>query len=257
MLTFIYPSDFFKPKNVDEAFAEEASFIKELGHKVITQNTNTDFEGSVCIYRGWMLSDLEYNQLELFVQHYHGTLLTSQSDYYKTHHLPNYYPLIKDVTPETFFLEKSKISVANLEIIWNRSLMDGWNGIFVKDYVKSLTTTEGSVAKTKQSLVNIVTKLDDMRGVEGGLSLRRLENFVPETEVRYFYFQGQIFSPNNEPIPDVAYYVADKISSPFFSIDVIKDTNGKYWVVEIGDGQVSGFKNPWNKESIQAIFKDA
>lgn len=55
-----------------------------------------------------------------------------------------------------------------------------------------------------------------------------------------------LFKSESTPSPIVE-ECARRISklSKFFTIDVIKDVNGKDWIVEVGDGQVSGLKE-WN-----------
>ena len=76
--------------------------------------------------------------------------------------------------------------------------------------------------------------------IEGGLCIRRVEDFLVETEQRYFVLRGKphCFSPTDK-IPDIVFECAKRIDSQFFSVDVIHRADGKLRIVEIGDGQVS------------------
>ncbi len=76
--------------------------------------------------------------------------------------------------------------------------------------------------------------------IEGGICVGRIEDFVPETEKRYFVLSGKPFAAlADEEIPEIVSECAKRIGSHFFSVDVIARRDGTKWVVEIGDGQVS------------------
>lgn len=253
--TFIYPADYFDAKQVDESFKNEANLLSSNGHQILTFSVENPkkwvVENNLCIYRGWMLSKEDYELLSETILKSNGVLLTSKEQYFSSHYLPNWYKSLKDFTPETIVIEKAKIST--IKAIAENS---GWSDFFVKDYVKSLTTSEGSIAKSIDELCNIVNKIDTMRSIEGGICIRHVESFVENTEVRFFVFKNNIYAPDNIEIPDIAFKVMERIDLPFFSIDIIKDKDGKSWLVEIGDGQVSSFKSPWSNDNILSIFQD-
>lgn len=244
MFKFLIPSDYFDNNKFDEAFEKEVNILKQSGFDVYPYSTEKfkkiDFGGSKVIYRGWMLNNEEYSFLEHFVKENNGELLTNKVDYFNAHHLPNWYEKLKEFTPQTVFVKNTDIS-SLYEVAKNT----GWDKFFVKDFVKSLTTKQGSICNLEE-IQDIVKKIDFYRGVEGGICLRKVEDFDNNSELRYFVFQGKIYSPNNEKIPEIVIKVSDIIKLPFYSIDVIKEKySNKEWIVEIGDGQVSSYKDPW------------
>ena len=58
--------------------------------------------GSRVVYRGWMLKGGEYASLVRAVEGCGATTFTSPREYLLAHHLPSWYPLLADLTPEPF-----------------------------------------------------------------------------------------------------------------------------------------------------------
>jgi acetoacetate decarboxylase len=71
--------------------------------------------------------------------------------------------------------------------------------------------------------------------------------------VRHFVFQGKAHSPGIET-PEIVSLAAQKIKSPFFSVDTIRRKDGEIRIVELGDGQVSDRKS-WTAAQFLKIFK--
>ncbi len=118
----------------------------------------------------------------------------------------------------------------------------GWDSFFIKDYVKSLKTSIGSIVRQPAEIHTVVSEMEQFRGtIEGGICVRRVEDLIPETERRYFVVDGRIFSAKSDvPTPEIAIECARRIDSKFLAIDVIERRDGCQRIVEIGDGQVSG-----------------
>ena len=57
--------------------------------------------GSQAVYRGWMVKADEYAALVQAIEQCGATAFTSPNEYLATHHLPNWYSLLSDLTPET------------------------------------------------------------------------------------------------------------------------------------------------------------
>jgi hypothetical protein len=83
--------------------------------------------------------------------------------------------------------------------------------------------------------------MEKYRGViEGGVCVRQIEEFSPDTEKRYFVVFGKAFASDpEEEIPELVQNCGKKIHSNFFSVDIITRNDGVQRIVEIGDGQVS------------------
>ena len=202
--------------------------------------------GDVVLYRGWMKTLPAYGVLASEATRLGASLLTSPEDYARCHHLPGWYEHCRDVTPETRFFAAD----ADLEV--ELASLD-WPAYFVKDFVKSLTTSRGSIAKSPSEAAEIARAIAATRGaIEGGLCVRRLERFVEETERRIFVAFGEPHA-HDGVVPDVALVVASRITAPFATLDVVQNDAGTWRVVELGDGQVSDRK-AWAAADLAAVI---
>lgn len=243
MSIILYPHDYFKEKKVDEDYLEESLSLSDV---IKTYTLKTLPSGHEVIYRGWMLSRTEYLNLQFNILEKGSTLKVDLKDYHAAHYLSHWYEELKDFTPLTVFTNEENIS----ETI--KSLQ--WNSYFVKDEVKSLTTSRGSIAKDADEVKELLNEFKKYRQIEGQLALRKVQDFINTTEQRYFSVYGQLFS-NNLNISNLACEVAHKMRHlPFISIDTILDSHGKEWLVEIGDGQVSGLKE-WDLDNFKKVIQ--
>jgi len=139
---------------------------------------------------------------------------TSKTEYLATHYLPNWYPLIADLTPETKFYSLDSDLESELTNL-------GWKRFFVKDYVKSLKTSIGSIIEKPSDIKIVISEMQKFRGtIEGGICIRRFEDFVPKSEQRYFVINGEAFAAtSNEEIPSIVEEFAKRIKSKFFSVE--------------------------------------
>ena len=256
MNRIVFPADYFSAFKVDEMFTDQAEAFEAKSIKVSSVQIDPvqesmrfypDLEhGETVFYRGWMLTAEEYSFLEREVEAQGAKLATSLEDYLLCHHIPNWYPLIKDLTTETVCF----IDLSNLE---NDLLELNWNGYFVKDFVKSLKTSQGSILRSADEIQGLMAEMQKFRGhIEGGICVRKLEDFKDDSEKRYFVYKGHAFS-NDGIIPDLVHECAKRIQSPFFSVDVVERENGEQIIVEVGDGQVSDLVG-WDLENFVEIF---
>jgi hypothetical protein len=242
-LHFLYPSDPFQPKEADEIFREQVDATRDHGFGVslfsIEELQMGNFklrgpipDGATVVYRGWMLTGPEYKRLTEFIGSNGATALTSIEAYLSCHHLPNWYPLVSEFTAETRIYPKDADLSSEL-----RSL--GWGKFFLKDYVKSLKTSVGSVVSRPEEVPTVLTEMEKYRGtIEGGICVRRFESFVPGSEKRYFVLRGRPHAAEGS-IPEIVTHCEHRIRSLLFSVDVAVREDGVSRVVEIGDGQVS------------------
>ncbi len=258
-MNFIYPQSILSPRLPDEMFQDEADALRRTGHTVFLVNgeklsASTSPikpllpENARAVYRGWMLTTTEYKNLTHSIENAASTPFTSLPQYIATHHLPNWYQKISDLTPETVVL--------SLDTDWTSALKNlGWSRFFIKDFVKSLKTSVGSIIERAEDIHLVATEMEKYRGhIEGGLCIRRVEDFLPQTEQRYFVLNGKPYSavPVVE-IPPIVSECAARIESQFFSVDVISRTDGTLRIVEIGDGQVSDLVG-WSPERFVKIW---
>lgn len=260
-MRFLFPSDYFNTKKVDEEYSEQVDCLRNIGFETsvisleaLSSGYSKIFpqpdSGSKLIYRGWMITPDDYSLLVNVVMDASAEVLISRDEYLATHYLPNWYPLIRDLTPETLFFSIDD----NLEDELSKI---GWSSFFIKDYVKSLKTSIGSIINEPSAIGTVVAEMQKFRGfIEGGLCVRKVEDFISDTERRYFVLHGKPFAPlENEKIPEIVEECAKRIKSKFFSVDVVERRDGCKRVVEIGDGQVSDLVG-WTSERFATVWAD-
>ncbi|KNC90444.1 ATP-grasp domain-containing protein [Trabulsiella odontotermitis] len=256
-MQIIYPDDYSSQARPDETFAQEYFCAQQNGINCLLLASEAaamgkyKFSGVIepdipVIWRGWMLNEDEYRQLARAVETRGGKMLESADEYLRNHHITGWYEHCKAFTPETVLTTPD----ADFDTL-TRQLQ--WPAYFVKEYVKSLTTSRGSVAKNADEIREVLKLIAHYRGtIEGGVSVRRFESFVLDTERRYFVLNGKVFSAD-DVVPEQVEAIARCVNTPFYSIDVVKNTDGELRLIEIGDGQVSDVKE-WDIEKFVAMF---
>jgi hypothetical protein len=259
-MQILYPSDPFDKKIPDECYREEYEAALSIGLSCSLFSLE-DFEagdfrarpaletsGKV-IYRGWMLTSDRYAKLCEAIEGKGGSPFTTPDEYVRCHHLPGWYALCEELTPQTVVLPKDADFVQALSDL-------EWPAYFVKDYVKSLTTSRGSLAKSPEEVAEIVGLIEGSRGqIEGGICVRRFENFLPDTEERFFVMHGNAYG-RDDSIPEIVQRIADAVRCPFFSVDIVTAQDGTQRLVELGDGQVSDRKQ-WSAGRFVQVLKAA
>lgn len=261
-MRFLFPSDYFKPQRVDSTYTEEFDRLQASGFAtsvISLENLSlgtakiypSPHPGENLIYRGWMISPDDYSLLANAVRNTGADLWIDRDEYLRTHYLPNWYPLLQDLTPETYWFDRD----ADLECELSKL---GWNKFFIKDYVKSLKTSIGSIINDPSEISTVVAEMSKFRGtIEGGICVRKVEEFIRETEQRYFIINGRAFAASTATkIPDIVTESAHRINSKFFSVDIIDAIDGSQRVVEIGDGQVSGLVG-WSVDRFTDVWTES
>ncbi len=243
----LYPENPLKPSQADEPYQEEFVTIRAAGHPSslfdFDQLASGEFHphpkilmGEPILYRGWMLNAQRYQNLVAQIEQRGGIPLTSPAHYRRCHHLPGWYSQCALYTAETHFFDADDHLAANVKAL-------GWDNYFVKDFVKSNTADQGSIAQSVTKVLEIVEQIATYRGeIEGGVAIRRVEHYRPDTERRYFVVRGVAFAQSGA-VPKLVQEIAQIIDAPFYSVDIIENSAGELRLVELGDGQVSDKKN--------------
>jgi hypothetical protein len=259
MLQFLVPSDPSEPKEADGIFRDQVAALRECGFGVTLfsleelQVGNARVRGPIragatVVYRGWMLQSTDYEKVIALIRARGAIPLTSLADYLACHHLPNWYPVLSDFTAETRVLPTDADFAAELNML-------GWDRFFLKDFVKSLKTSVGSIVTKPEQVPILLAEMKKFRGtIEGGVCIRRFESFIPNSEKRYFIVRGVAHSAV-APVPELAFEVAKRIASPFFSVDIAIREDGVPRVVEIGDGQVSDLVG-WDPRAFARVWSE-
>ncbi|UJB68193.1 ATP-grasp domain-containing protein [Acaryochloris sp. 'Moss Beach'] len=242
-MRILYPCNPLESQEPDQPFTDEFVAVQQLGIPIslfaYDDLSFGDFKprpriesGEAVLYRGWMFNLTTYQNFTALIGKRGGIPVTSAADYAHCHHLNQWYSACADLTPETVFLGTGS---NYLEQISNLN----WDAYFIKDFVKSNTDAQGSVANTPEQAVNIIHLIEQYRGeLEGGVAVRRVEHFQPQSEQRYFVVNGTAYSPTSG-IPAIIETVIQRIDAPFYSVDVAQTLEGQERIVELGDGQVS------------------
>ncbi|MDF1660736.1 MAG: ATP-grasp domain-containing protein [Planctomycetota bacterium] len=219
------------------------------------------------IYRGWMLTLAQYEALYQGLLAKGIGLMTSPGQYAHCHHFPNAYPIIENWSPRSIWLEKE--GGFSPERVVHACRAFGEKPIVIKDYVKSQKHYWKEAcfvpcANDSEALDKVMRRFIELQGesLAGGLVFRE---FVPlkelgvhpqsgmpmSREFRIFFFNRAPISilkywddaadPELGPPRDLFLAVAAQIDSAFFSMDVAQTVGGDWLILEIGDGQVSGF----------------
>lgn len=256
-IVFLFPSEPFNKSKIDDSYAHEYNVANENFPTLIVDletledgakfnNSLVDFANSTIIYRGWMLKPNHYEKLQEALEKHNINMLTSTQNYLISHYISYWYPKLENFTMKTHFaMEKDIETLAHF--------FQGGK-VFVKDFVKSLTTTEGSVASSFEELKHKIAKIKETRGdIEGGLALREFVELIHENEERYFIYNGKAFAREGQ-VPDIVNNIVQIHNAPFYSVDIAKLKTGADILIEVGDGQVSDIKK-WDVEKFYQIFK--
>jgi hypothetical protein len=260
----LYPSNPLRLRQSDDQYAPEVEAVQAAGFEASVFSFESLQSGefraipplpqsSTVLYRGWMLSPTEYAELARHITNSGAAPFTDLNAYLASHHLPNWYPRIADLTPETRIFPLDSDLKSELRAL-------AWPEFFIKDYVKSLKTTTGSRISKPEQIDELIASMKHFRGsIEGGFCVRRVENFLPESERRYFVLNGVPHAQSGE-VPEIVQECASRLPNRFYAVDVIQRADGLPRIVEIGDGQVSdlvGWTPPRFSEILRRHFPPA
>ncbi|CAN5376590.1 ATP-grasp domain-containing protein [soil metagenome] len=220
------------------------------------------------IYRGWMLKPSQYSLLYDSLLKKKFKLINSPVEYQNCHYLPDSYKFIIEHTPTTIWL-----TVENQKVNYNQVFKDivkfGNSPLIVKDFVKSQkhywdTACYIPSAMDKNRVKSVIEKFVELQNTDlnEGIVIREFAELNDLTthsksgmplkqEYRLFFLNGRLlgcydyweegeYSGDEHPPLNLFTDIAKKIESNFFSMDIAKTKNGKWIIIELGDGQVAG-----------------
>lgn len=266
------------PKQVEPDFESERDAAQQAGFSTSLLSFESLVEGEVgtalryvkptsapelALYRGWMLTPSQYETLYEGLKSKNITLITPLPAYQHTHYLPEWYPILADHTPTSYW-------TANADPAAALSLAQQFERgpIILKDYVKSEKHhwKEACYIPNPHDATAVaatVARFLELRGesLNVGLVFRQFETLqfltdhaksgMPLTkEYRLFFAQQQLVAAyqywdegeygDTQPELDPFVELAKSIESPFFTMDVAQKETGEWIIMELGDGQVSG-----------------
>jgi hypothetical protein len=233
MLNIILPSLPYS-RTLDPMWADEAAEARRLGCQVCLYDAEQQrlYQPPLAtlptLYRGWMLSPADYQQLAALTP-----LLVSPAQYLASHYATGWYASVAPLTPRSVFAPANEAApvVANLL---------GANGrCFIKGLAKSFGGD--SVVTALADVVALLRKHDIGPGEQ--LFIREFVELADLPEERFFAVRGTAFGASGQPLPARLWPALEVLQSRWlYTIDVAYTSVGEALIIEIGDGQVSDTK---------------
>lgn len=215
--------------------------------------------GELLIYRGWMMCDAHYALLHKGLLEKGYRPITDPAAYVEAHYLPLAYKHLEGITPETFWIEGRDAQAA-----WGLYSELCKTPLIVKDFVKSakhrwreacFLPAETSREDFDRILDNFLTERGSL--FEKGIVFRRFHALVQlgedmrgmpiHEEYRLFCLDGQVIAhaPFYNPLDFERHKgdwgaIAQRFNNRFITLDVARQADGSWIVIEAGDGGVSG-----------------
>lgn len=284
----IFCADPLNPRSIDPAFSAEAEAARAAGftpvrldHDELDHRVDADaalrtarFDGDgKAVYRGWMLGEAAYAALAAALLRRGVDLVTSPEGYVACHTTPGSYAALRDWMPKTEWAPVASMDEAGaIETVLARF---GSSAVIVKDWVKSQAAGYWAEAcfipdaSDTQAAMKVVSRFRELQGesLAGGLVFKTyiplLPAKAPALEHRAFIVSGKVVgcwpriaqaAEIGSPPAALLDAVASKVPSPFASADFGRDVDGHWWLLEVGDGQVSGLPDDRAAEPIFAAL---
>jgi hypothetical protein len=272
----LVPSDSLRPASPDDHFAREFRAAGELGlptalidHDALTQLDDAaraarwvTVPSDDAVYRGWMVTAEQYAALEQTLGTRSVRLRTNARCFKAAHELPGWYEIFAALTPRSVWVPIGRVDTI-ADVV--RGALRTGPGV-VKDYVKSMKHYWHEAAYVsdlhdQHALGGVVSRLVELRGDDlvGGVVVREFEDLEPG-EARTWWVDGACRlvtahpdTPEQHPgevdVSPIAACVQE-LGSPFVTVDLARDRDGRLRVVEVGDGQVSDLPSSVEPEDL-------
>lgn len=214
--------------------------------------------GEQLIYRGWIFAEEVYRRFfeALLARGYR--LVSTPEQYAEVTYFPNYYPKVRDLSPEAVWTDSPDPYLA-----WSQSRKLGDGPFVIKDHIKSAKHLwhEASFvpkASGRENFERIASNLLN----EQGSSFHRgfvVKQYVPLRsrgpspreypmceEYRLFFWKGQLlvathYHKQAANAVDWSPFVtlAKRFDAPFFTMDIAQTESGTWLIVDMGAGECS------------------
>lgn len=222
------------------------------------ERTLPEREGQRLLYRGFMLTEDDYEQLYDVLTQLGYNPVTNSAQYAEMHYLPNYYPAIEKLAAPAVWIWDTDLDEA-----WEAASSLGKPPYLVKDHVKSAKEDWENCClipanADRETFDRICRNFIEHRGdrFERGLVFRTVlplrhlgesdYGYPIHDEYRLFFWQGELllaeaYHELGGETMDFSRFrgLGRKFDSPFFTADVAQLENGEWMIIEMGDGGVS------------------
>lgn len=282
----IFCADPLDGRSVEPDFRAEAAAASDAGFNVVTLDHDaldhrtdalralkkTRFTGpGLAVYRGWMLRSEAYKVLYDELLSRGVRMVVEPAAYDACHHAPGSYAALSDFMPRTTWVEANRLD--DTSAVGDALTRYGTSAVVIKDWVKSQAAgywTEACFIPNASRLdqaAGIIARFRELQGdsLVGGVVLKAYIPLVPvgapADEYRAFVVGHRVVGcwPRSSgarelsgPPDQMLAEIASRLPSPFASADFGIDGQGKWWLLEVGDGQVSGLPD---MEAAKPLFR--
>ncbi len=214
--------------------------------------------GSELLYRGWILTEELYRRFEQGLSARGYSLVSSTAHYAEVTYFPNYYPKIRDFSPNAVWTEAPDAFLA-----WTLSRKIGDGPFVLKDHVKSAKHlwNEACFVPKGSGRENFERIAENLKREQGKTFFRGfvVKQFVPLRsrgespreypmceEYRLFFWKERLLTASHyhrqaENPVDWSSFVAlaQRFEAPFFTMDIAQAETGNWIVVDMGAGECS------------------
>jgi hypothetical protein len=270
--TVLFCADPLRPRRPDDHFAREAEAVTEHGGTIALIDHDALLRGDAAAavrrvpggsgpawYRGWMIPTARYRELEEALRAREVTLAVPAEEYARAHEFPGWYEIFVDVTPASVWLPtRPEVPPTPDALAAATAAIGGGPGI-VKDYVKSRKhewdeacyVPELADVPALHAVVSTFVERQE-HDLTGGVVLRRFEPYLRRPghadEIRVWWLDGAPVlvtahpdAPGEVGAPDLSRIAPPvaRLGCQFVTTDLALRADGRWRVVEVGDGQVS------------------
>lgn len=265
-----YPASQFRNIRVDEFFENEYKQTSNVFDTIlidqdtfcITKNKEL-VDGEIVLYRGWIITQEQYDCINYEVQRFGGKLAVSPEEYGFIQFnrdgfgYNGWTDLLNNFTPKTIRVDydqeidldyiSSQLTFPLIVKGSSKSVKDDWeNSMFIKDvddFWRVIGNYKNHVSKSEDNMI----------------MLREFENFVPDEEYRLWFYQGELQKSEIHPLFNGEYnqLIIDKSSDiinavksfavnnnvQLITVDIVKNAQDNVRIVECGSGMVSGIRH--------------
>jgi len=269
----------FKPRSVEDNFAAQREAAREAGFSTFLLDQEHLDQGNFAraargveegigasIYRGWMITVDQYARLHAALSERAAPPINSPAQYLHCHHLPESFDIIRAQSPGAVWVPLGPEGI-DIDQVIVAAAEFGDAPVVIKDYVKSRKHEWEDAcfvpsAANRDDLRRVVSTFIERQDLlAGGIvvrEFRELESIgihpksgMPLTrEHRVFVLDGEPVAVGrywsdgeyaNEDVPLSDFADTMKVvKSRFFTMDLARQADGQWCIIELGDGQVAG-----------------
>ncbi len=235
----VYSKDRNNTSQIAPYFQEEAIAMEKEGFLIGIEPIE---EATDLIYRGFAITEEEdYPKNQRYIHSWRENALY--------HFIDLYYPIIEDLTIESFFVDS-----LDDEALMKAIAEKGWNKAFIKNRSYALEHIEEGLSIFPKHSTEEMMKY--FRQEDKPYAIRRyVEPKLLEDDTRYWVLNGKVYRRDNLPIPKVVYEAAkrlNKYGGKYYTIDATND-----FVIEVNPGESSDRHGENSVEVFASWFRNA